>query len=185
MGCRVIAGGLPAVGRNAGARLALDEILLFVDADVTLTREIFEALKLEFSRPDVSLVYFRMESNSERPFVKAAYKAADLYAQVSGLLGACQGSAPLIGVTRAAYAKVGGFDEKMGAAEEVDFIRRVGRQAGGVKYVRYTPLYVSARRFDLEGGVGYAAKCILWGFLRLAGLRTSLVPYRWERYSGL
>ena len=36
----VISGGLPSVGRNAGARLADDKVLLFLDADVELPEPI-------------------------------------------------------------------------------------------------------------------------------------------------
>ena len=35
--CRVVDGGLPAVGRNRGAESAQGEYLLFLDADVCLT----------------------------------------------------------------------------------------------------------------------------------------------------
>jgi GT2 family glycosyltransferase len=183
LNCKLTAGGVPAVGRNAGARIATEEMLLFVDADVIITREIFDVLIKEFSRPSTALVYFRMVPDSSRVFVRAAYRAADLYVRVAELLGTSQGSAPLICVRKSAFLEVGGFDEKMGAAEDVDFIRRVSRHMGGVRYVRSTPLCVSARRFDLEDGVRYAIKCIFWGLLRLVGLRTSFIHYRWERYS--
>ncbi len=181
--CRLACGGLPAVGRNAGARVAKEDILLFIDADVKVTCEIFNVLMAKFQDPATSLVYFRMVPDSDQFFVKTAYKAADLYARLCGLLGTSQGSAPLIGVRRHAFVEVGGFDERVSAAEDVDFIRRVGRQVGGVKYVRSTVLHVSARRFDLEAGRSYSVKCVIWGLLRWMGFRASLMPYKWERYS--
>ena len=33
-GCKIVKGGLPAVGRNSGAKIAKGDILLFLDADV-------------------------------------------------------------------------------------------------------------------------------------------------------
>jgi glycosyltransferase involved in cell wall biosynthesis len=181
--CRLVAGGLPAVGRNAGARAAAEEIFLFIDADVSVTSEILDSLRKEFSTSDTMLVYFRMIPISDRLYIRAAYKAADVYARLTGLLGTSQGSAPLICVRRSAFVAVGGFDEAVGAAEDVDFIHRVGRQVGGVRYVRATSLYVSARRFDIEDRFRYSLKCVIWGLLRGLGFRTSLIPYTWKQYS--
>jgi len=181
--CRLVAGGLPAAGRNAGARAAAEEIFLFIDADVAVTPEILDALRNEFKIRETTLVYFRMIPISDRLYIKTAYKSADIYARLTGLLGTSQGPASLICVRRSAFAAVGGFDETVSAAEDVDFIRRVGRQVGGVRYVRATSLYVSARRFDIEDGFTYSLKCVIWGLLRGLGFRTSLIPYTWKQYS--
>ena len=98
------------------------------------------------------------------------------------LMGNSQGSAPVICVRRAAFAAVGGFDVAVHVAEDLDFIRRVRRQLGGVAYLRATPVYVSARRFHLEPAVIYALKCALWGTLRFVGLRVSVLRYSWTPY---
>ena len=38
-GCKVVKGGMPAVGRNNGAKVAKGNILLFLDADVQINRD--------------------------------------------------------------------------------------------------------------------------------------------------
>ncbi len=43
-GCRVVPGGRIAQGRNAGARVAQGDYLLFLDADVTITPTFIEEL---------------------------------------------------------------------------------------------------------------------------------------------
>ena len=182
--CRITSGGRPAAGRNAGAMAATEDIFLFIDADVAISQDVLDSLNEQFSRPGTELVYFRIVPDTDRLYVKAAYRAADFYVLVGRLFGRPLGSAPLICVSRMAFSKVGGFDEAMGAAEDVDFIRRVSRHVGGVRYVRSTPLHASARRFDLEGALGYSLKCVVWGLLRLVGLRVSLMSYKWERYPG-
>ncbi|MBI2647452.1 glycosyltransferase [Candidatus Woesearchaeota archaeon] len=39
--CRIVKGGVPAVGRNNGAKVAKGDILLFLDADVTIQKDLF------------------------------------------------------------------------------------------------------------------------------------------------
>ena len=41
-GCKTVKGGLPAVGRNNGAKIAKDGILLFLDADVQFDKNFLE-----------------------------------------------------------------------------------------------------------------------------------------------
>jgi hypothetical protein len=98
-----------------------------------VSEDIFEVLLSQFGRPGTSLVYFRMVGDSDQLFVKASYKMADLYARLAGRLGTSQGSAPLISVRRSVFLAVHGFNETMKAAEDVDFIHRVGRHMGGVR----------------------------------------------------
>jgi glycosyltransferase involved in cell wall biosynthesis len=181
-GSTVVAGGLPAVGRNAAAAVAHGDLLLFIDADVAITPHVFAELHRQFSDPTRMLVYFRLVPVTERRFVKACYAMVDIYARICSAIGSPEGSAPLICVRRSAFSAVGGFREDIGVAEDADFIRRVGARVGGVAYVRNTILPVSARRFSLESPWSYCIKCITWGLLRLFRLRFSGVPYTWVRY---
>ncbi len=180
--CKVVSGGLPAFGRNAGARAAVGSHLLFADADVVVTPSIMAAIRLEFADPGCALVHFRLVPVTKRPLVRFSYRLVDFYARLCHRLGVPQGSAPLICVRRDAFESAGGFDESVYVAEDVDFIRQVGRRTGGIRYVRSTPLYVSARRFEVESAVLYGVKCVMWGLLRMVGLRVSLRRYRWQVY---
>jgi len=48
--CKLAEGGIQAKGRNAGAKIAAGEILLFTDADVQLPAGFLPAALAEFSR---------------------------------------------------------------------------------------------------------------------------------------
>src|SRR5574344_819167 len=47
-GARVVPGGLPAVGRNSGAKYAKGDILLFLDADLELSPDLIKKTLAEF-----------------------------------------------------------------------------------------------------------------------------------------
>lgn len=180
--CAVVEGGLPAAGRNVGAQAAKEGLLLFADADVVITSEIMLSIKKEFTNPNRTLVHFRLVPITGGLFIRACYLIADYYAYISGRFFYHQGTAPLICVRRDTFIAAGGFDERIQVAEDIEFIRRVDRLMGGVMYVRYTPLYVSARRFSLENQLIYALKSAMWGLLRLLGTRASILGYNWRRY---
>jgi hypothetical protein len=157
--------------------------LLFVDADVAVTPEVITKLLAAFANPACLLVHLRLVPATERWFIRMCYAVAHVYAAVGARLRVHQGSAPLISVRRDVFFAVDGFDERIAAAEDVEFIRRVQRRRGGVAYLHDPPLRVSARRFEIERSLTYAIKCVVWGALRAAGLRVSVWSYAWVGYS--
>ncbi|WP_345133512.1 glycosyltransferase [Dactylosporangium darangshiense] len=181
-GARVVAGGRPAHGRNAGARVAHRSLLLFLDADVQPTPEVLSQLAAGFADPAVNAMHVRLMPLSGSWFVRLCYRMLDRHFQVCDRLGLPQGLGALVAVRREAFDRVGGFDETVVAGEDSHFFRQLGRLVGGVVYRRELSIGVSARRFEMESPALFALKNILWGALRLAGLRISIVPYRWQRY---
>lgn len=182
-GCVVVGGGLPAVGKNAGATVAKGEVLLFVDADVAVGADNIAYLQDRFSDPAGNLVYFRLIPRHTRSAfrIQNAYLFLDTVARVASRWNRPGLSAPLIAVRPAVFREVGGFDESVRAAEDSELIGRVARMKGGVHYARQPPLEVSARRLFVEGP-SYPAKSVLWATLRLLGLKSSVFSYRWAKY---
>jgi glycosyltransferase involved in cell wall biosynthesis len=181
-GCRVVPGGRPAAGRNAGAAVAREELLLFVDADAVVTAHVLSALTEHFADAHVNLVHFPLLPLTSRRFIHLCYRVMDHYFTACDRLRTCQGVGTLIAVRSSVFRLVGGFDETILAGEDAYFIRQVGRRAGGVCYSHRARVEVSARRFLIEPAPLFVSKTVLWGFLRLIGSRRSLVGYRWKRY---
>ena len=57
-GCKIVAGGLPARGRNQGAKAARGDLLLFLDADVILPEKTFGKILEEFNRRKLDIATF-------------------------------------------------------------------------------------------------------------------------------
>jgi len=57
-GCKIVPGGLPAKGRNEGAKIAKGDILFFLDADTVLPDNFFEKAIAEFNDRQLELASF-------------------------------------------------------------------------------------------------------------------------------
>ena len=182
-GCEVVRGGRPGVGRNAGARVAQGEVLLFLDADVGISAANIEHIKERFSDSTCNLVYFRLapRATKRRFWIRQSYFFLDSVARIASRFNRPGLSAPLIAVRAEVFRELNGFDEAVTAAEDAEFIGRVARLKSGVEYVRTPTLAISARRLFVEGPL-YQTKALLWTVLRLSGSKASGVGYRWKKY---
>jgi glycosyltransferase involved in cell wall biosynthesis len=181
-GCTVVQGGTPAVGRNAAASVATTDIIVFVDADVVLTKSVFGAIKTAFSHPSqVVALHCRLQPLSRCYCHRFAYVLLDAYIRAFRRLGIAQGVGSLIAVRTAAFRSVGGFDERLAVGEDVDFLRRVSR-VGSVLYRSDVTAWVSARRLSLESPLLFGLKTLMWAGLRLLNSRRSVLGYRWRAY---
>ena len=111
-------------------------------------------------------------------FTIAIYQIAYLYIFLASRMGVPQGTGPVIMIRREAFEAINGFDEGMGAGEDTDLIRRAS-QVGEARYIRKTPVLVSARRLSTENPILFSFKCVIWSFCRIINSSTSIYPYRW------
>jgi glycosyltransferase involved in cell wall biosynthesis len=182
-GCKVVTGGMPAVGRNAGAAVAQESILLFVDADAIMTGDVMDALVENFQNQNVIAVHLRLKPLTTRRVIRFSYGLLDMYLLVCSALGRSYAVGTLIAVRKSAFESVGGFNEAVLVGEDFDFMRRLGQsRSGRIKYVRGRQMEVSARRFEVESFMIYILKCLVWGTLRAIGTRHSLFRYKWTPY---
>jgi glycosyltransferase involved in cell wall biosynthesis len=182
-GCKVVTGGKPAVGRNAGAAVAQEALLLFVDADAIMTDDVMDALVENFQNQNVVAVHLRHKPLTTRRMIRFSYGVLDMYLLACSTLGRSYAVGTLIAVRKSAFESVGGFNEAVLVGEDFDFMRRLGQSKNGrIKYVRQRQLEVSARRFEVESFTIYVLKCLVWGTLRAIGTRHSLFGYKWMPY---
>ena len=136
-----------ARARNTGARNAQGDVLVFVDADVLLPRDLLEAIQEAMNDPacvggGVDVEY-RPRQRIMRLYLRAWRLLARRMRLVQGATQFCR---------RDAFEQVGGYDEQAWIGEDVDFYRsmeRLARSAGGtVRFIEQPRVQASSRRFD-------------------------------------
>jgi len=159
--CRVIGGGLPAQGRNEGAKIAKGDLLLFVDADSTLPPNFLSQLIGEFKKRKLDLASLPVypQGNIIDKFLYWIYNTwANLTQRI--LAHATQ----TILIKREIHQKIGGFDLDVKIGEDHAYAR-AGAKVGRFGFLNKVPaLLTSARRFECEGRLRIYTTYILAGF---------------------
>jgi glycosyltransferase involved in cell wall biosynthesis len=158
--------------RNAGAARATGDWLLFVDADSFPTRELFADLVAEIDRGRCiaggSAVRIELEGRLFQAGVEGWNVLSRTLKWAAGSFVFCEG---------ATFREVGGFTDKLFAAEEINLFRRLKRVAGrrgrSIVILQNHPLLTSARKAHL-----YTPREMLRFWLRtvLSGGRTLRSP---------
>ena len=157
--CKIVKGGLPAKGRNEGAKVAKGDLLLFLDADTILPEDFFEKTLAEFKKRNLDIASFCLEpqtkSNFEKFLFNVFYNLPILMLEKK-LAHASQA----ILVKRTLHQKIGGFDEEIKFAEDHSFMRKA-RKIGNFGILRSVRVFSSLRRFEREGFVKTYLKYLL------------------------
>src|SRR4030042_3711385 len=124
-GCRIVSGGLPAKGRNEGAKIANGELLFFIDADSTLPPNFFSELIKEFKKRRLDLASFRVYP-SGNIIDKVLYFIYNFFAWATQRF--LPYATQTILAKREIHQKINGFDEEITIGED-----HVYAQAGSRK----------------------------------------------------
>ncbi len=149
-GARVVDGGLPAVGRNAGAAVAKGEIILFLDADVFLPDDHFlSRLLYEFTTRPLDIATADIIPESEKKYDRFSFWVYNRYVR---LWGARHAHAPgfFIVIRRALHEKTDGFDETIVFCEDHEYAGRAAKH-GRFGLLNSVQIPTSVRRFDKDG----------------------------------
>lgn len=153
-GAKVVDGGMPAVARNAGAKVARGDFLYFLDADVRLKKDFLQKSFNEIQERFLDLATCELVPISDLLIDKVFHRVSNIFVKLQ------QYSDPIISgccilVSRRLFEKIGGFDEKLKLAEDHNFAKRaaVWRKMG---VLLDTDIMLSVRRLRKEGRVGYA-----------------------------
>lgn len=158
-GTKVVSGGLPARGRNNGARIACSERLLFLDADVILPPDFLEKAISELIENNLDVASCYVQPLSEKRVDQFLHKTVNQYFRYTKKVfphapGFCIFSKKEI------HQKIGGFDERIKLAEDHDYVSRASK-ISNFGFLQSVKIPVSVRRLDKDGRLNISAKYIV------------------------
>ena len=171
-GCRVVEGGLPAAGRNNGARVARGDILIFADSDtiwpdnfLILAIAEFEKRRLDVAGTlqtpirngyiikdienkfyyELANFFMKLMENSRRPFMQVC-----------------------MFVRKEVHETIGGFDESIWFGEDFEYAVRAVHRGYRFGILDNEKIQLSSRRFEKEGFL-LAFKYLYYNLARFFG----------------
>ena len=160
-GAKVVQGGLPGPGRNAGAQASTGELICFLDADVIIADENFlhhavaefEERRLDLASADVLLI------NSPSYLEIFGHKVYNFYVRLLGRFHPHMIGSFML-VRRSLHNKINGFDPSVIFCEDHDYGLR-GNKVGKFSILNSVIINVTDRRFRRDGALNVGIKYII------------------------
>lgn len=159
-GCLVVEGGMPGPGRNAGAKHATGDVILFLDSDVKIDDPKFieNALaEMQAKHLAVATTYIELLNGSWAD--KLGHRIYNRYVR---LWGAVRPHAPgfCIFIQRQLFEAVGGFDPSVLLGEDHELAGRASK-LGKFGFLNTVSIGVTDRRFRRDGSLNVGIKYAL------------------------
>jgi len=179
-GCKIAEGGFPPVGKNQGAKMARGDTLLFVDADVVLPQGFLRSIVEEFGRRELGVASFLQQSKSKKDdfLFKLLY---NLPSRATERI--LPQAMSVILARKELHNALGGFDEEIKLAEELDYVRK-GNKVSRFGVLKSSSFYASSRRYSRDGWFKTWGKYLLCQFhmILFGPVKTDIFKYRFNHY---
>jgi len=157
-GCRLISGGLPAKGRNLGAKAAKGDLFLFLDADVILPEGFLEKAVKEFNKRNLDVASVLIDPQTQKKMIKFFFDYFYNY-PIKKLEKFIPYGAMGYLTKKNIHQKIRGFDENIKIAEDHDYVRRAAK-FGKFGVLKEVKISISLRRFYEDGWLKVILKYI-------------------------
>ena len=164
-GCKVVNGGMPAVGRNNGAKAAKGNILLFLDADVQFDKNFLKNAVNEMQKRKLYVAGCYIKPFGNNAIDKIFFGIFNLWIAITQFFYP-NASGGGIFCKRDAHKKANGFDETIKLSEDMNYVKRCSK-FGKFGILKSAMAYVSVRRFEKEGRFKVGFKLLLSGIYRI------------------
>lgn len=179
-GAIVVDGGMPGPGRNRGAEKATGDLLIFMDADALPPNDRFvESIVDEFYRCDAQVGTCRLKPMSDRPMDHVGHDVYNSYVRLTEkVLPHAPGSCII--ALRDTHHSIGGFDERVVFAEDMEYVQRAHKKGFRFKLLSTDPMLVSVRRLDKDGRWATAVKYMYGELYMLTKGPFKHMPYDYQ-----
>lgn len=177
-GCKITKGGLPAKGRNEGAKIAKGDLILFLDADTMLVENSLKDFLREFKERELDIATCGLQPFGESWFLRFLY---DFFHNFPVLfLGKIfrYGTAFFL-VKRELHEKIGGFNEDIKLLEDTVYVRKASK-FGKFGMLKSAKIYFSQRRFEKRGWIKTGLKIIFAYFytIFIGPIKSDIFKYK-------
>lgn len=153
--------------RNLGEKYAINERLLFLDADIILPSNFLWLSLSEIEKEKSTLATSYSWPLSSKLLDYALYLTQNVGADIAKhILPAIFGWT--IFSTKKLHKKIHGFNIKLHFGEDQDYAQKAVKSKAKFTILKNTSPYVSIRRFDYEGRFNMIKKGVLYGILAAA-----------------
>jgi glycosyltransferase involved in cell wall biosynthesis len=152
-GAKVVPGGMPAAGRNAGAAAAQGDYYFFFDADVKFNKHFLARAHAELDRRYIDMATCETRPLSNVALDRTMHKFANLYVKLNQFTNPVAPGYTMM-IHRRLFERVGGFDENVTHAEDFDLVRRASK-LGKFRVLEDVHINVSVRRYRKEGRLAF------------------------------
>ncbi len=185
--CKVVKGGLPAKGRNQGAKVASGDLFLFLDAEVLLPPNFLINVLLEFKKRNLDVASCGLEPIEEKwipRFIFPKFSYNLLYNWPARFLeNVFPYASSMILVKKEIHEKLNGFNEEIKIAEDHDYARRAAN-VGKFGFLKFAKLPLFLRRCQKEGIIKTNLKYIFCNLfnISLGEVRSDIFKYNFGQY---
>lgn len=147
-----------SVQRNLGAAKAKAEFLFFFDADTRIPPYYLEGIHYAFTKTPFDAWVTAMEPDIKSPETEFVTRVQNFATEGGLQLGIPYAVGAAMGVRRAVFQAVKGFDPQMKFMEDTELIRRVVKAGYHFEMLKDPSYIFSTRRYRKEGTLQVAAK---------------------------
>lgn len=174
--CKIIKGGLPAKGRNNGAKIAKGELLIFLDADTQLQNNFIKNVEKKFIGNNIDIAGVNLKPITKNYLEKIFHQFYNVFQRAMQNIDPLLSGACII-VKKEAFNKIKGFDETIKIAEDHAIARKAKKI--GLKFkIIDEYILLDTRRFEKEGRIIFSMKLVVLWFRRMFGeIRNTNIEY--------
>lgn len=141
--------------RNAGAKQAKGDYIVFMDADYIVKKNFVDVCFLEVEKTEADLIIPFSYPITSNILWKIYFAFQNVICVISNYLGKPFGVASANIVKKQAFLKMGGYNESVYVFEDQYFFQVAKRHKLKIKYSNKIKMYFSLRRLEKDGIWGY------------------------------